>query len=171
MKDLKDICEGIFDKENKNNVGNNFGAYSEFDILKKKFLDKNNYFKFNEYGEIGFRVRMKIPEICNDFIVQKTKTNPNSISINLDTIFNVAKMTDEDKDVILSSNVIKMIVNDYFNEDGIELGFLNINYEFFNINAATVECCNITNRRIYTTDVATKEQLLYTLEQFSNLIH
>jgi hypothetical protein len=83
MKDLKDICEGIFDKENKNNVGNNFGAYSEFDILKKKFLDKNNYFKFNEYGEIGFRVRMKIPEICNDFIVQKTKTNPNSISINL----------------------------------------------------------------------------------------
>lgn len=83
MKNLKEICEGIFDKENKNNVGNNFGAYSEFDILKKKVLDKNNYFKFNEYGEIGFRVRMKIPEICNDFTFQKIKTPPNSISINL----------------------------------------------------------------------------------------
>lgn len=83
MKDLKDICEGIFDRNNKQNVGNNFGAYSEFDILKKKVLDKNNYFKFNEYGEIGFRLRMKIPEICNDLGFHKSKTLPNSISINL----------------------------------------------------------------------------------------
>lgn len=138
----------------------------EYRVIAKDYIKNNLIYLSHE-------------EFVNTFKALKKLFGENeaaySISINLDTIFNVAKMTDEDKDVILSSNVIKMIVNDYFNEDGIKLGFININYEFFNINAATVECCNITNRRIYKADVATKEQLLNTLklfnEQFNGLFH